>query len=94
MSSELAHALAKATGLPLHLAEKGVKAIFREIVLITNQGDPVRIHDFGTFELVTKESRVMRSHLPRLGGKAVTVPARRRLVFRPIRPRTHRPASG
>lgn len=87
MASDLAHALAAATDLPLWQAELGVKAIFREIVLLTNQGDVIRIPKFGTFFLTISKARSLESNLPQLQGKLVTVPARRRLVFRPTRAR-------
>lgn len=89
-ASDLARALSAATDLPLWKAEKGVAAVFREIVLLTNSGDEVRVPHFGVFRLVLMRQRTLASHLPHLGGKLVTVPARRRLVFQPTSVRNRR----
>ncbi len=80
--SDIADILHEEIGLNRQEARELVNRFFEEIALILEQGEEVKLWEFGNFSLREKRERPGRN--PRT-GEAVPVRARRVVTFRPSR---------
>lgn len=77
--ADLVVAVANALAVPQSEAKPFVEAVFDQIAAALVAGNKVKIAGFGTFEIKETKERIVSSPLV---GK-VTVPAGRRVAFRP-----------
>ena len=78
--NELVSAVADKTGLTNRQSEMAVDAIMEIIMDSLQEGDPVALIGFGTFDVKDRDARMVRSIKT---GEMVEVPANRVPVFRP-----------
>lgn len=74
----LAEAVAKRMGVPLAIADEAVDNVFEICAQKVAQGEAISISNFGTFERVTRPSRLARN--PQTGDR-MSVPERRAVRF-------------
>ena len=75
--SNLAVHMAAETGLTVAQADKAVDAFIAAVEKFTTEGHDVLLKNFGKFEMVTKESKEMKS----FGGEEIIVPEKKILKF-------------
>ncbi len=78
-------------GLTKNEATQIVEAIFNTVKTTLAEGRPVRIKNFGTFEVTKRPSRV---GVNPVSGEKMTIPAHRGLSFRPARNLRHTVSPG